>query len=82
LKFSLTGVTEERIFLRLLRLNPSIRAGVFTEKAIRALFFVDSKVAIPGKGLFRASIDTIFRFTGKTEMDSLLFGPVGMDANS
>jgi hypothetical protein len=47
-------------------LDSTIRASVFTEKATCALLFIDSKIAIPGKGPFWAGIHTGLRFTGKT----------------
>jgi len=64
LKFSLAGVAEERKFLRVLRLDSPIGASVFTEKATCTLFFIDSKIAIPGKGPFRAGIHARFGFAG------------------
>jgi hypothetical protein len=63
-------------------LDSTIRASIFTEKATCALFFVDSKIAIPGKGAFWAGIDTRLRFTGKTKIDFFLFRPIGLNANS
>jgi hypothetical protein len=47
-------------------LDSTIRASVFTEKATCALFFIDLKIAIPGKGPFWAGIHTRLRLTGKT----------------
>jgi hypothetical protein len=58
-------------------LDSTIGTGVFTEKATRALFFVDSKIAIPGKGADGARIHTRLRFTGKTKIDFFLPGPIG-----
>jgi hypothetical protein len=78
----LAGVAQERKFFRVVGLDPSVGAGVFTEKATGALFFIDSKIAIPGKGAFRAGIDTRLRFTGKTDKDLLFIRPVGLNANS
>jgi hypothetical protein len=63
-------------------LDSTIRASVFTEKATCALFFIDSKIAIPGKGAFWAGIHTRLRLTGKTKIDFFLFGPIGSNANS
>jgi hypothetical protein len=82
LKFSLAGVAEEGKFFRVLRLDSTIRASVFTEKATCALLCIDSKIAIPGKGPFWTGIHTRLRFTGKTKIDFFLFGPIGMDTNS
>lgn len=82
LKFSLTGVAKERIFFRVLRLDPAVGAGVFTEKATCARLFIHSKKTIPGKGSFWAGIHTRLRFTGKTDKDLLFFRPIGGNANS
>lgn len=63
-------------------MDSTIRASIFTEKATCALFFVDSKIAIPGKGAFWAGIHTRLRFTGKTKIDFFLFRPIGLNTNS
>jgi hypothetical protein len=77
----LASVTEKRELFRALCPDSPVGAGVFTEKATCARFFIDSEIAIPGKGPFRTGRDTRLGFTGKTEMDFFLFRPVGLDAN-
>jgi len=45
-------------------MNPSIRAGLSTEKAGCTSLFVNPKIAIPGEGVFRTYINTFLGFTG------------------
>jgi hypothetical protein len=78
----LAGVAEERKFFRVFRLDSPIGAGFFTEKAICALFLIDSERAIPGKGPFRTGTHARLSLTGNTEKNLLLFRPIRLDTNS
>jgi hypothetical protein len=77
LKFSLAGVAEERKFFRILRLDSSVGAGVFTQKAFCALFFIDLKIAVPGKGADGTRIDAGLGFASNAEKNLFLLGPIG-----
>jgi len=71
------GVAEKRRFFRVFRLDSPVGTGIFTEKATGAFLFIDSKIAIPGKGVDRTRIDTRLRFASNTEKNLFLFGPIG-----
>jgi hypothetical protein len=63
-------------------MNPSIRAGLGTEVTGRTFFFIQSEMAIPGKGGLRTSLQARLWITGHAELDLFLFGPMGADPDS
>jgi hypothetical protein len=73
----MTGIAEKRKVFRVLPLYSPIRASLFTEKATSAFLLVDPKAVLPGKGSFRAGIDTRFGFACYAEKNLFLLWPIG-----
>jgi hypothetical protein len=57
-------------------MDPCIRAGLSTEKAAGAFFFIYPEIAVPGEGTFRTYFNTFPGLTGNAYEDLLFFGPV------
>jgi len=62
-------------------MDPLVRAGLGAEKASRALFFIYSKIAVPGECALGACLNTFLRLTGDAEKDLFFLRPIGSDAN-
>jgi hypothetical protein len=71
------GVAEKRKFFRVLRLDSPVGTGIFTEKATGTLFFIDSKIAIPGKSVDGTHIHTRFGLACNAEKNLFLLRPIG-----